>query len=101
MAEHKVTATAIQRRQSLSASISKACPKCNAPGVFQNSESFIEKYPNVFRPTWAGRDVGPICPCCNSTRDEKKELGEIWSKTWKPPGILSQVVEKVKGLIKR
>jgi hypothetical protein len=92
--------TAIARRQSLSASIIKACPKCNAPGVYQNSESYIKDYPQIFRPTWAGRDVGPVCPCCNARRLEPQELGEIWAKEWRLSGPFRRLVEKVKSLIK-
>jgi hypothetical protein len=91
----------IVRRQSLSASISRACRKCNAPGVYQNNEFFIKDYPKVFRPLWAVRDVGPICPCCGASRQENTDLGEIWSREWRLQGSFRRLVEKVKSLIKK
>ena len=93
--------SAIIRRQSLTASISKACRHCNAPGVFQSSETFIKDYPAIYRPLWAGREVGPICPCCSNNRDHNKELGEVWSKEYRTPGPLRQIVQKVKSLIRK
>jgi hypothetical protein len=92
---------AIIRRQSLSASVSRACQKCHAPGVYQNNESFAKNYPQVFKPLWAGRSVGPVCPCCGALRPETTDLGEIWSREWKLQGSFRRLVEKVKSLIKK
>lgn len=101
MANQQTVSSAIFRRQSMTASITKACPKCNAPGVYQNSESFIQDYPEIFRPLWAGKDVGPVCPCCGNNRNQDEQLGEIWSKTWKAQGPIEQMIGKVKGLFKK
>ena len=101
MTTQQQVSSAIVRRQSLTASISKACLKCNAPGVYQNNESFIKDYPDIFRPLWAGKDVGPVCPCCGANRNQDEQLGEIWAKEWIARGSIERVIEKVKGLFKK
>ena len=89
----------IVRRQSLHAVINRACETCNAPGLFQNDVSFIEKYPEIYRPAWAGRPVGNTCPCCNSPRLPEENLGEIWSREWRTPGALKRLFKKAKSYI--
>ena len=97
----QTVSSAIIRRQSLTASITKACPKCKAPGIYQNSEYYVKDYPKIFRPLWAGRSVGPVCPCCGSNRDQDESVGEIWSLEWKTQGPIERMIEKVKGLFKK
>ena len=87
------------RRQSLMASISRACPKCGAPGLFQIDSTFANTYPEIFRPEWAGKDVGEICPCCQFNRVPVESLGEIWSKEWRLLGVFRRLVVSVRALL--
>lgn len=106
MAVHQtqVTATTITRKQSLIASVSRACKGCGAPGVYQNDKSWIDRYPELYRPAWAGRDVGSNCPHCGQKRPEIEKLGEIWSREWVVGGrvfrFFHRLVERVRSLMK-
>lgn len=50
-------------RRSLSATVIRACPTCNAPGVDENN-----KY------------VGETCPKCGGARPPIEDKGEVWFK---------------------
>ena len=87
----------IVRRQTLEISISRACKGCGAPAAFQKDQSYIEKYPELYRPTWAGRLVGDTCPHCGLKRSEPERLGEVWRKEWKVAGFFRRLWNKMKG----
>jgi len=74
----------IYRKQSLHASVIRACRNCGAPGFWHN---IPDVNPGCFAPekvTKLGEDfVGTICPQCGKSRDDIEHHGEIWSKVWK------------------
>ena len=51
------------QKQSLKATVIRACPHCGMHG--------LDGY---------GRPVGPICPHCGGKRPQDEYLGEIWSR---------------------
>jgi hypothetical protein len=63
----------IVRRQSLHATVIRACANCGAPG-------------HAF-----GRPVGPICPECGAVRPSDENKGEIWSKVWRRPTLVEML----------
>ena len=95
--ETEIINSNIVRRQTLELSISRACKECGAPGVFQRDQSYIEKYPEVYRPAWAGRVVGAVCPHCGLRRPEAEQLGEVWKQEWKAAGFFRRLWNKMKG----
>lgn len=103
MAVHQtqVAATAITRKQSLVASVSRACKGCGAPGVYQNDKSWIDRYPELYRPAWAGRDVGTNCPHCGQKRPEIEDLGEIWSREYRVLSSLEKFFRRIVGFVKK
>ena len=50
-------------KQTLEASVTRACANCGAPGVDENK-----------------KDVGEICPSCGTKRPPLEPLGVIWTK---------------------
>lgn len=66
-------------RRSLEATIIRACRNCGAPGLYQKTEAFREKYPKVYSPERFGQPVGDVCPQCGADRPADKDLGELTS----------------------
>lgn len=81
MSDHEVgTTMEFKRRQSLEATVIRACKSCNAPGIY-SAEERIKAWPGAFDLVLAGKPVGPVCPNCGAARPEDENRGEIWSKT--------------------
>jgi hypothetical protein len=100
MTHNVETVSGITHRQTLHASVTRACVECRAPGLYQNDQSFIEKYPELYRPAWAGRPVGEVCPHCGHRRSKTEDLGEVWSKEWRVGNIFQRLFAAVRSLRK-
>lgn len=50
-------------KQSLHATVIRACKACGAAGTDET-----------------GKDVGPVCPKCGADRPKNEVLGEIWRR---------------------
>ena len=90
----------ISHRQTLYASVVRACVECHAPGVYQSDESFVEKYPELYRPAWAGNPVGDVCPHCGRKRPKVEDLGQVWSKEWRVGSLFQRLFAMVSSLRK-
>jgi len=97
----QVLVGSVVRKQTLHASITRACVECGAPGKFQNDMSFIANYPELYRPAWAGRDVGENCPHCGRKRAEDENLGELWSREFRTPDLLQRLKKWVRSVKER
>lgn len=75
----------IIRKQTLNATVIRACTCCGAPG-------FYHDVPDVnagcFDPARKGQPVGPVCPNCGEDRPANEDRGEIWCKEWTIWGLL-------------
>ena len=80
----QVSANRILRKQVLHASVIRACKRCGAPGYWHSTPGVN---PGCYAPekvTQLGADaVGSKCPNCGADREEKEDLGEIWSRIWR------------------
>jgi hypothetical protein len=90
----------IVRRDSLTISVTPACWNCGAPGLYQSNVSFIESYPEIYRPTWNGRPVGETCPCCGAIRSATIDKGEVWSREYRVETFFEKLSRKIKELFK-
>ena len=52
------------RKQTLSATIIRACVNCGKPGIKDD------------------KPVGPICPWCNAERPQNDDRGAIWQRIY-------------------
>lgn len=99
MSDHVAVARVV-RKQSLHASVVRACRNCGAPGYWHN---IPDVNPGCFAPekvTQIGADpVGPICPQCGAAREEIERLGEIWSKEWRV-SLWSALIGALRDLVK-
>lgn len=80
---HVETFAATKHRQSVAATIIRACPHCTAPGTWTFSQEALDKWPRVWvnmASNARGWPVGPICPNCSLPRNDDEVLGEIWVK---------------------
>lgn len=97
MKPQQVEVSRIFRRQSLYASVIRACKNCGAPGYWHNIQGVN---PGCFAPekvTQLEADpVGLICPQCGAARGDIERKGEIWSKEWRV-SLWSLVKQAVKG----
>jgi hypothetical protein len=101
MTQHSTeVVSGISHRQTLHASVVRACVECQAPGLYQSSESFVEKYPELYRPAWAGQPVGDVCPHCGHKRPKTEDLGEIWSKEWRVGSFFQRLFAMARSLRK-
>lgn len=97
-------AIGVFRTQSLEASVTKACSYCQAPGLYGDHPSLIEKWPKCYRPAWKGRSVGEICPQCGNKRTGDIGLGEIWRKDFMtriPYLKLIKALDSIVGFFRR
>jgi len=69
--------TALWRKQTLNATVIRACSSCGAPGHFHDVSGV-----NVgcYDPSRINEPVGDVCPCCNAPRPAVEDKGQIWSK---------------------
>jgi hypothetical protein len=99
--EHAIP-TSFTRRQSLSATITRACRRCGAPGTWVNHEHIRENWAGCYVEAddlRRGQYVGTVCPNCHLPRtEEPRDLGVIWSRVWKP---VSAVRTALRSLIRR
>jgi hypothetical protein len=74
----------ITRKQSLHATVIRACRVCGAPGYWHNTPGVNVGCYAPERVTQLGSDpVGATCPCCGSPRPSVVEdRGEIWSRLY-------------------
>lgn len=71
----------IYRKQSLHATIIRACTHCGAPGYWHNTPGVNVGCYAPDKVTTLGCDpVGAVCPNCGTERSSPEDLGEIWSK---------------------
>jgi hypothetical protein len=105
---HLETGTATVQRQSVEATVHRACRACYAPGTWTSDirvlgpctvgvpdpdnpgqdkpMTFPEGWPRVFVPKGCNADGWPVgnkCPNCGNVRSEPEVLGEIWVKEFK------------------
>lgn len=89
------------RKQSLHATVIRACRKCGAPGFWHDDPNGNRAcYDPVKKREAALTDsgfasVGKICPSCGANRDDDEYLGEIWSKVWRGPTLLEFIKQKL------
>ena len=80
----RITISKVARKQSLYASVIRACRKCGAPGYWHN---IPDVNPGCFAPekvTQLGSDpVGAVCPQCGKPRNDIEPHGEIWRREWR------------------
>jgi len=80
----RVTTSRVTRKQSLYASVIRACPNCGAPGFWHDTPGVNVGCYAPEKVTRLGEDfVGPVCPCCGHDRDPIECKGQIWSKEWR------------------
>ena len=78
----QTSSIAFKRKQSLHATVIRACPGCGAPGVFGATEAYREQHPQLYRPDLDGQPVGDTCPKCLTPRPAPEPQGEIWRKVF-------------------
>ncbi len=88
------------RRQVLEGKIIRACPHCQAPGVYSDHISIQMGWPKCFDLTRVQQPVGDTCPQCGKSRLPDKELGELQASLplwmWKMILFLKKVYIKLK-----
>jgi rubredoxin len=75
----------VWREQALSATVHRACQRCNAPGVWSSESRIKLGWPGCYVDPGDHLDtmpVGPMCPNCGADRNPSlwNTLGEIWRK---------------------
>ena len=71
----------VQRKQSLYASVIRACKNCGAPGYWHNTPGVNVGCYAPEKVTKLGENpVGDVCPNCGHSRVPFVPLGMIWSK---------------------
>lgn len=96
------TVSHIFRKQSLHATIARACRNCGAPGFWHDVPGVnVACYDPEKKKQAEMRDegfapVGSICPACGCNREEVESLGEIWSKVWRGPTVVEMIREKLR-----
>ena len=76
--------------QEIRATVIKACPKCQAPGMYKEESPQFDKWPGTCVKADSpllGQPVGEFCPNCGAHRDPKVlevDKGVIWEK-WTYP----------------
>lgn len=71
----------VTRKQSLHATVIRACRACGAPGYWHNTPGVNVGCYAPEKVTTLGCDpVGRVCPCCSSPRSGVEDHGEIWRK---------------------
>lgn len=79
-----VNVSRVFRRQSLYASVIRACKKCGAPGYWHNTPGVNVGCYAPDKVTQLGSDpVGTVCPNCGEPRTAVEQRGEIWKKEWR------------------
>jgi hypothetical protein len=79
-----VNVSRVYRKQSLYASVIRACKSCGAPGYWHNTPGVNVGCYAPDKVTQLGSDpVGIVCPCCGAARDRLEQKGEIWKKEWR------------------
>lgn len=63
--------------------VTRACPRCTAPGLFKSEERIHDGWPRCWVPPGDPRDnksVGDYCPQCGAVRDPKltEHRGIVW-----------------------
>lgn len=72
-----------RRRQSLAATVHRACRHCGAPGVYSTEPRIHTHWRACHVPPGSpldGQPVGNFCPQCGGRRPAAEQLGEIWHK---------------------
>ena len=65
-------------RKSLEATVVRACPNCEAPGVYKSDERTLQLWPGCYAENATGqRQVGTVCPNCGKPRRRNVDLGEL------------------------
>jgi hypothetical protein len=99
MTDH-VNVTRVVRKQSLHASVIRACKQCGAPGYWHDIPGVN---PGCYAPekvTKLGEDpVGEVCPQCGEEREPVEYKGEIWSREWRV-GLWTVLVATVRDWFK-
>lgn len=74
----------VVRKQSLYASVIRACNNCGAPGYWHDTPGVNVGCYAPDKVTQLGADfVGPVCPNCGVDREPIEYRGRIWSKEWR------------------
>jgi hypothetical protein len=74
------------RRQSLEATIFRACGSCGAPPTYKSHESIRDGWPGCYVEPGDPLDnqlVGDICPNCGAKQLSPEPRGEIWAREWR------------------
>lgn len=97
MTEHVEHVSGLIRRQSLHATVIRACKKCGAPGHWHDNPNLAKACYDPAKKRAADAaglgvaPVGPVCPQCGNHREDDEHLGEIWSKVWRVPTFWEQI----------
>lgn len=75
------------RQQAVAANVHRACPHCQAPGVWTAQDKIKASWPGCYveaGDALEGEGVGSRCPNCSRSREATlvEALGEIWRKIW-------------------
>jgi len=100
-----ISPNAFHRHQTLSAVVIKACPHCNAPGVYTNRADVEYFWPGCFVESTSSlleTPVGNTCPNCGKTRlpNESKKLLDKWEYKLSWQGLKLMFINTVRRLFK-
>jgi hypothetical protein len=69
------------RHQKAEATIIRACPNCNAPGIYTSRPDVKAHWPGCWISGGDDKEnqpVGEVCPNCSELRTRDEPLGVIW-----------------------